>query len=299
LLHRLYPQALRILDTHLDYLNDRMLIENMPYWVFIDWADVEKSGISAIYNAIFFRTLSCLHQLALYKDDRYTAGLTRKLQRAMRPAFHAALYDKKRGCYADANLGGKFSEKISEHGNMTPVWAGLCGRDEARKLIATVFEGGGKKGLQFTEAQPFFMAVVLPALAWAGRMDLALELIRRRWGKRMLDIGATSVFETWHENGHWSSGSFTGSMNSHSHAWSACPADFLIRHILGLRILEPGCKKIRLAPARTKFNYEVVFPTPRGNVKAECYEGKFKLTVPRSIAVQHARHGPPPGMVRP
>jgi len=287
LLHRLYPQALRILDTHLDYLNDLTLIENMPYWVFIDWADVEKNGISTVYNAIFYRALACLHQLALYKGDAYTAGLARDLRTAMKSAFHATLFDEKRGCYADATIDGKLSKKISEHGNMTPVWAGLCDKGQTRKLVSNVFESGGKKKQNFTEAQPFFMAVVLPALAGAGRMDLALNLIRRRWGRRMLDIGATSVFEYWQENGCWSSGSFTGSMNSHSHAWSACPADFLIRHILGLKILEPGCKKIQLAPACTDFNYEVVFPTPRGSIKAECREGKVVLSFPDSISVQH------------
>lgn len=293
LLHRLYPQALRILDTHLDYLNDRMLIENMPYWVFLDWADLEKNGINNVYNAIFYRALSCLHQLAQYKGDRYTAGLTNELRTAMKATFHAALFDKKRGCYADASIDGKLSEKISEHGNMTPVWAGLCDRNEARALVSKVFEGGGRNRLRFTEAQPFYMAVVLPALAGVGRIDLALDLIRRRWGRRMLDIGATSVFETWHENGRWTSGAFTGIMNSHSHAWSACPADFLIRHILGLRILEPGCKKVQLAPACTDFSYEVVFPTPWGAIKAECREGKVSLSVPRSIAVKRQSRGVP------
>ncbi len=286
LLHRLYPQALRILDTHLDYLNDRMLIENMPYWVLIDWADVEKSGICTTYNALFHRTLECLHRLAQFKGDTHTAGLTRKLRAAMKASFQATLYDKRRGCFADARLDGKLSEKISEHGNMTPVWAGLCDKGLARRLAATVFEGGGRRNLAFTEAQPFFMAVVLPALARAGRMDLALDLVRRRWGRRMLDSGATSVFETWHENGRWLSNGFTGILNSHSHAWSACPADFLVRHLLGLEILEPGCRSIRLAPHAAAFDYRVVFPTPRGNIKAACRAGKITVSVPRAVTVK-------------
>lgn len=284
LLHRLYPQALRILDTHLDYLNDQMLIGHMPYWLFIDWADVEKNGVCTAYNAIFYRALGCLQQLAQFKGDQYTADLTRDIRTAMKAAFHPTLFDHKRGCYADANIDGTLSDKISEHGNMTPIWAGLCDLEQARKLASTVFEGEGP----FTEAQPFYMAVVLPALARAGRFDLALDLIRRRWGKRMLDLGATSVFETWHADGRWTSGSFTGLLNSTSIAWSASPADFLIRHILGLRILEPGCKRIQLDPVGTDFNYRVTFPTPRGDIAAECCEGHITLSVPDSISVQQA-----------
>ena len=286
LLHRLYPQALRILDTHLDYLNGRMLIEHMPYWMLIDWADVEKNGICTAYNAIFYRALECLRELAQFKGDQYTAGLTRDLRTAMEPAFHAALFDERRGCYADANLDGKLSDKISEHGNMTPVWAGLCEKDQARELVSTVFEGGGKLDLTFTEAQPFYMAVVLPALARVGRFDLALRLIRERWGKRMLDIGATSVFETWHENGRWTSGEFIGILNGHSLGWAASPADFLIRHLIGLKIVEPGCKRIELAPLRADFNYRAVFPTPLGNITAECREGEVRLAFPEAIAVE-------------
>ncbi len=286
LLHRLYPQALRILDTHLDYLNDRMLIENMPYWVLLDWADVEKRGICTAYNAIFYRALDCLHQLAQYKGDQYTSNLTRELRNAMKVTFDGALFDEKRGCYADASIDGKLSDKISEHGNLTPIWAGLCDKKRAHKLISTVFEDGGKQKLVFTEAQPFYMAVVLPALASAGRFDLALDLIRRRWGRRMLDIGATSVFECWQENGRWLTDAFTGLQNSHSHVWSACPADFLIRHMLGLKIIEPGCKIIQLAPECTDFNYQVVFPTPRGVINADCREGNVTLRFPDSIAVR-------------
>lgn len=291
LLHRLYPQVLRILDTHLDYLNDRMLIENMPYWVFIDWADVEKNGICTVYNAIFYRALECLQQLAEFKGDRYTADLTRELRSAMKPAFHTALFDEDRGCFSDANIDGHLSEKISEHGNLTPVWAGLCEAGRERELAATVFEGGGEHELVFTEAQPFYMAVVLPALARAGRLDLALDLIRRRWGRRMLDTGATSTFETWHSNGRWTSGEFTGLLNGHALAWAASPADFLIRHLLGLRIVEPGCRSVHLNPVSTKFNYQIAFPTPLGTIEAECREGKVTVSAPDSIAVQQETKG--------
>lgn len=285
LLHRLYPQALRILDTHLDYLNESTLIENMPYWVFLDWADVEKDGVCTAYNAIFYRTLECLHRLAQFKGDAYTTGLTRDLRQRMQASFHATLYDESRGCFADANLDGKLSDKISEHGNITPIWAGLCDPALARHLVNTVFENGRERTLTFTEAQPFFMAVILPALARAERMDLALELIRRRWGKRMLERGATSVYETWQENGRWRSNGFIGLLNSQSHAWSACPADFLIRHLLGLEVVEPGCRSIRLNPHKTEFDYRVVFPTPRGNIRAECRAGKISVTVPEDVTV--------------
>ncbi len=284
LIHRLYPQALRILDAHIDYLNEVSLIEDMPYWVFIDWADVEKRGICSAYNSIFYVTLQSIHDLATYKGDTYTARFARNLRTSMKAAFHDTLFDNERGCYADACIDGGLSLKVSEHGNMAPIWAGLCDYEVARQVISRLFESDGS--VTFTEAQPFFMTVVLTALERADRFDLAVELIRRRWGKRMVGKGATSTFEEWYQNGSWRDGSFRGFLRTHSHAWSACPADFLIRHLLGLEILKPGCRRLRVTPRKGNFDYHVVFPTPLGSVTAECTNGEVKVSVKGPIEIE-------------
>jgi hypothetical protein len=281
LLHRLYPQALRVLDAHLDYLNEDSLIEEMPYWHFVDWAHTDKRGICSAYNAIFHVAIHCLQSLATFRGDAYTVGLMQNLRMEMKKNFHRVLFDKTRNCYADANMDGVLSEKISEHGNMTPVWAGLCDDETSRQIIELVFETDSSP--VFTEAQPFYMSVVLEALDRAGRMDLAIDLIRRRWGRRMVDKGATSVFEEWYQNGSWRTGSFTGFQRTHSHAWSACPADFLIRNLIGLKILEPGCRKLRVAPMRMDFDYHLVYPTLQGPITVECVGGEIKLDAPNSI----------------
>ncbi len=291
LLHRLYPQALRVCDAHLDYLNADTLIEDMPYWVFIDWADVDKRGICSAYNAIFYSALQCLGDLASFRGDSYTIELTQHLRNEMKASFHDVLFDETRGCYADACIDGVFSEKVSEHGNMTPIWAGLCDPDVSCRLIEIVFET--ENAHPFTEAQPFYMAVVLCALDRAGRFDLALDLIRRRWGRRMMAKGATSVYEEWYQNGSWRKGTFKGFLRSHSHAWSACPADFLIRNLLGLKILEPGCRKLSVRPKTTDFNYHLLFPTPQGPITADCTDGELKFSTPDSIELVTEDADPP------
>jgi alpha-L-rhamnosidase len=286
LLHRLYPQALRVIDAHLDYLNADGLIEDMPFWVFIDWADVGKNGISAAYNAIFHIALGCLGELAAHRGDQYTVDLTARLRGAIQSRFHEVFYDAGRGCYADAVLDGAFSDKISEQSNMAAIAAGLCPPDFVPAIIDRVFVNCA--GLRFTEAQPFFMAVVLDALDQAGRFDLALQLIRDRWGKRMVEKGATSTYEEWGQNGSYRFGAFWGLLRTHSHAWSACPADFLIRNLLGLQILEPGCRCIAIAPRETGFDYRVVFPTPHGPLEVEKVGKILKFKAPEAIEIVRA-----------
>jgi len=283
IIHYLYPQISRILYAHLDYMNDDGLIENMAYWPFIDWADVEKQGICSTYNAIFYETLKSWGKIAGFKGDKYTVELTERLMRNMKSNFHKKLFDEKRECYADANIDGTLSDKISEHGNITPIFAGLCDNELSQKIIDKVFLE--KNDLKFTEAQPFYMAVVLRALNQTGQFSLALDLIRKRWGNRMVKKGATSTYEEWYQNGSWRDGSFKGFLRTHSHAWSAYPADFLIRRLIGLEILESGCKKIKLSPEKTDFDYNVIFPTPLGEINVDYSDGKINISKPDEVKI--------------
>ena len=275
LLNRLYPQVLKILYAHLEYINENGLLENMPYWVFIDWANVERSGVCTAYNAIFFSTLKSWRKIAEFKNDNYTIELCDSLTEKMKASFHKNLFDENRGCFSDANINGELSKKISEHGNMTPIFAGLCDEKTSQKIINKIFKE--PNDLSFTEAQPFYMAVVLRALAQTNNFSLAIELINNRWGKRMVEKGATSTYEEWYRNGSWRNGDFSGFLRSSSHAWSAFPADFLIRYLIGLEIEKPGCEKIKLNPKLTTFDYKVIFPTRKGNVTVENKNKKINV----------------------
>lgn len=283
LLHWLYPVALRVIQAHLYYLNEDGLIENMPYWVFIDWADTDRRGVGSAYNAIFYAAAGAMLDMARLKNDAFTVEWLESVRARMKERFHAALFDPARECYADARVDGAFSDKISEHGNLSPVYAGLCDGETAARIIRRVFEEPGD--LRFTEAQPFFMQVVLNALDRAGRFDLAVDLIRRRWGRRMVEKGAQSVYEEWYHNGSWRNGAFDGFLRTESHAWSACPAEFLIKNLIGLEILEPGCAKIRLTPKSIGADYSATYPTPKGPVKVVCKDGDFNINAPDEVTV--------------
>ncbi|MCL2645945.1 MAG: family 78 glycoside hydrolase catalytic domain [Phycisphaerales bacterium] len=279
-----YPQVLRILQGHLCHVNERGLVEDMPFWVFVDWADVDKRGECAAYNAIFYGTLAVVEQMAELKGDKSTLETVRTVREAIKANFMERLFDAKRGLVADARIGEELSSKTSEQGNMAAIRFGLVDEAVAKQIVSRVFEGSPRKDV--TEAQPFFMVVVLQALQRVGRMDLAIRLMKDRWGKRMVDRGATSVFEEWSINGSRRSGKFEPFMRTQSHAWSACPAEFLIRHLMGLEIVGAGCERIRLAPAWLGFDYEAAFPTPKGIVRVICKQGKVETQAPEGVVVE-------------
>jgi hypothetical protein len=125
---------------------------------------------------------------------------------------------------------------------------------------------------------------MLRAMAKAGDYTGALNRIREYWGG-MLDLGATTFWEDfdleWMNNAaridelvpegkvdvHGSYGNYCYKNFRHSlcHGWASGPVSWLSEHILGIQIVEPGCKVIRINPNLGDLQWvEGTFPTPYG-----------------------------------
>ena len=52
------------------------------------------------------------------------------------------------------------------------------------------------------------------------------------------------------------------------HGWASGPAAYLSRYVLGIEILEPGCKKVRVRPDLGDLEFaEGTYPTPYGVIR--------------------------------
>ena len=281
-IHHFYPHVLKVIYAFLNYIDEYGMVRDIPYGIFIDWADVDRRGECAVLNALLYAALKVVKKMAELKQDAYTASLVQEAQDGIKANFISRFYDPERKCFADANINGNLSVKISEHTNCAAILWDLCNEDMAKKIIENFYE---KRTVSYTEAQPFFTTIVLQALDKAGRFDLALKIIMDRWGKRMVERGASSTYEEWGINGSWRSGEYSGFLRSQSHAWSAHPAEFLIRNLIGLKILEPGCHTVQLHPQKVSFNYSVVFPTPLGLIRVSKKGKDIKISAPKDIKV--------------
>jgi alpha-L-rhamnosidase len=281
-IHECYPEMQRVMRTHLERINDDGLLDPMFGWIFIDWAHVDKDGVCAPYNAIFAGACDAAAAIASVKHDRWAEDVYRSAAKGVRGAFAGAFIRPEDGLVADAVARGKRSVRSSEHGNAAAIAFDCVDQRAADKIIDVVFD---KRSVKTTEAQPFFMVVVLEALRKRGRTDLALRLIEERWGQRMLDRGRSSCTEEWYENGSWRDGYWQGFERTHSHAWSGCAADFLITGLAGIKILEPGCAKLSINPYKSKRSYEVVYPVPKGNVTVKWDGSEVHIDLPDGIEV--------------
>ena len=163
--------------------------------------------------------------------------------------------------------------------NALAVWAGLLnGAEINREKLAP----GGAAGLS-----TFMGYYILTARAEAGDVSGALDTLREYWGG-MLKLGATTFWEDfdirWLENAapidrfpeagevdvHASCGKFCykGLRHSLCHGWSSAVTAWLSRFILGVEVLEPGCRKLRISPNLCGLEWaEGSYPTPFGPVR--------------------------------
>jgi len=132
----------------------------------------------------------------------------------------------------------------------------------------------------------FYGYYVLQARAMAGDYKGALDVIRKYWGG-MLDLGATTFWEdfdlNWMENAgrideitpagkvdvHAQYGDYcyVGLRNSLCHGWASGPTAWLTEHVLGVKVLEAGCRKIKIEPNLGDLKWvEGTYPTPQGVV---------------------------------
>ena len=157
----------------------------------------------------------------------------------------------------------------------------LSGLQDAQAMN-TIIGRDGAEG--FSTFYGYFM---LLAMAKAGDYDGALNSIRSYWGG-MIDLGATTFWEDfdlkWMENAgriddlvpddkvdvHAVYGDYCykGFRHSFCHGWAAGPTAWLSRYVLGVEVIEPGCKTVRILPNLGDLEWvEGSYPTPYGTIK--------------------------------
>ena len=244
------------LMTKIDKNGKEMLDGNR----FLDWpSSANQKGVDAGLQALMVMAMDAGAKMALALEDK---DLAKKCQEASR---------KLKRYVPDHNQ--------SKQGASLMAIAGLMDAKKADKEVIRV--GGSQK------YSTFYGYYMLEALAKAGNYQEALDRISEYWGA-MLDLGATTFWEDfnieWTKNAgridelvpegkvdvHGSYGDYCykGFRHSLCHGWASGPTAWLSRHVLGVQVLEPGCKKVRIEPHLGNLKWvEGTFPTPHGDIR--------------------------------
>lgn len=155
----------------------------------------------------------------------------------------------------------------------------------------------------------FMSYYILTAVADTAGMEAALDMLREYYGA-MIQVGATTFWEDFNldwmregasidrilepgeydilaENGGFC---YKGLRHSLCHGWSGGPAAFAAEQILGIQILEVGCKKLSIKPNLGNLSWaKGTYPTPYGvvSVEARRENGELitKIEAPKEIEI--------------
>jgi alpha-L-rhamnosidase len=182
------------------------------------------------------------------------------------------------------------------------VLSGIANADEMNKKLISK---DGAHGFS-----TFFGYYILTAKALAEDWQGALDGMRDYWGG-MLSMGATTFWEdfdiNWMKNaapidelvpegkvdihGDWGAYCYVKFRHSLCHGWASGPCPFMTHYILGVKVEEPGCRKLTIEPHLGDLSYaNGTYPTPHGvvtirNTKDSDENVTTEVTAPKGVEV--------------
>ncbi|NLX55270.1 MAG: alpha-L-rhamnosidase [Planctomycetaceae bacterium] len=251
---------------------------------FLDWpSSSNPQGVTAGLQGLLVMSLESGARLLTVLGDKETAELC------------TAAAARGRHVVPDANRSKSGAALLS-----------LAGMSDAKRVSEEVLKVGGPRDIS-----TFYGFYVLQALAKSGDTDTALDFIRSYWGA-MLDLGATTFWEDfnleWTDNaaridelvppgkkdvhGDYGAYCYVGFRHSLCHGWASGPTAWLSQHVLGVTPLEPGFRRVRIAPQMGDLHWaEGDYPTPLGPIHVRHErrsDGTIEsaVTAPAGIAVE-------------
>lgn len=181
----------------------------------------------------------------------------------------------------------------------------LAGLADATKINNELLIKDGVKDIS-----TFYGYYVLNAMAKAGNYKEAMSFISEYWGA-MLDLGATSFWEDFNMDWTINAGRidelpnddevdihsnygdycYVGLRHSFCHGWASGPTAWLSQYVLGVEVVEPGCKTVKITPHLGDLEWvEGTYPTPLGVIeirheKLKNGEIKSEIVAPDGINI--------------
>ena len=284
-----------LLERFESYIGDNGLIETSPDYMFVDWIYIDEISMHHPPKALGQTSMCAFYYGALKSAEKIYTVLGEEAEKAhcskkaenIRNAVNTFLYDKEKGMYFDG-LNTPTPEELvymylpqnvekryyMPHSNILCACFGVCESDIAKRVLKKVVQDK-----EWGVCQPYFKHFLLEAIYRHGLRDECTLEVLEEWKKPVKECpkglveGFVAPEPTY---------SF-----DHSHAWGGTPLYALPKAILGLEILEPAYKKIKISPSLLGLeSAHVEVPTPYGIMVFDLREGQeISMNVPEEIEV--------------
>lgn len=277
-----YPAIGKALSWFSQFINADHLLADLPHWVFVDWAELNKQGQVTALNAQFVAALQAAAVLAAQLEQVGDAARWQETAAATANAINTYLWDEIRGVYVDA----RDSRRVSQQSNAAAVAFGAAPPERWLRIFNMILDEPRLRltrlgdhdptSIPFDEetdvvlTQPFYAHHLHVALRRAGEYGRIRRSLRR-W-EPMLDEDNGLFRETWQVHDD----------TSLCHGWASTPTFDLSTDVLGVVPTSPGFQTFRVQPQPGDLSWaNGAFPTPHGNIEVDWTQenGRFALTL--------------------
>ena len=301
LIREMAPTAIGVLAAFERYRGHDGLIRGMPGWIFIDWAMTQKSEVVGALDALYAATLDDFAMLCERAFKDFHSAATYRSQAILTREAFQLLWDDTSGAYVDAADAHGPLRRVSQQTNAIAIVSGCARRDHWDRILKNILDESRlaitptisddrtpyitqrmnpADYMKFDEetdivaAQPFFCAILHDAVVRAGHRELIPDLCLKWWPQ--IQRGNTTFEEYW---------SGPAGEASRCHAWSATPTYDLTTHVLGVRPIEPGYRKVAIHPRFGKIaKLSGRIPTPHGMIEISFErESGGTIVIPTSV----------------
>ncbi len=287
-LEEAYPCMVRYIEYIRRHSGENLLWQSgMQYgdWLALDHEPDQPRGMTDQYmaaNAYYLRSLEIVFHTAQVLG----------LQKAYEKYF--ALYQDVRRAFQKEYItetGRIVSE--TQTGCILPLQFNLVNEKDRKRIVSTLVNNIVDHRMHLTTG---FMGTpyICPVLSDNGRHDIATQLFLSEEIPSWLyevNMGATTIWERW--DSVLPDGSFQAhGMNSLNHYANGSIGHWMYTQIAGIQVLEPGYRRIRLAPKPTVgiWQAEATLETPYGMLRCgyTCRDGRFVLdaVIPPNTAAE-------------
>ena len=272
----IYPKAVSLLDFCRKRVNGEGFIKRVSGdWIFIDWANIDKSGESCISaeQMLYIAANNSMAKLSeIVGDDK---SKFEKEAQILKEKVNAFFWDGEKGAYIDNYESGK--RNVTRHANIFAILYDIASKEQAESICKNVLFNDEIEKI----TTPYFEGYELEVMGKLSEFDFIENKIRTYW-KGMLDLGATTVWEEFDP-------SLTGDEHyamygkkydkSLCHAWGAAPIYLLGRFFMGVYPTSPGFETFRVKPHLGGFGFiEGSVPIMGGEVKIKLDGNSLSVT---------------------
>ncbi len=252
------------------YQTELGFISKVPYWNFHDWK-FENGGRPPASEE------HCTMTTLLYKGaldagvrvfealgDIHEAARFREKSEAVKNALNQHAWSEQEGLYTD----GVGIKTLSRHANTYAILHDVADATRTERIATRLFDDPALRSTTFYFAHYLHQT--------ADKLNKPERILNdmNRW-IAMLEKGTSTWWETPEDT------------RSDCHAWSSTPTFTFMRLILGVRVKEPGFKRVEIRPFSAELKWaKGTVPTPHGDIQVSWKrEDTFSIdvTIPEGI----------------